>query len=169
MITSLLKWTKNIIITLRFSILSIFMTLFIVSLLTIITINYREASRTLLYTANSNAMSDVSTSINEEISQQISNTQKAMDIAGDEINLGIIDPNNFSDLINLTVSLANEFYIQEAIYWADTKGTFVDAEYEIPGSVKDSVTSVIIDRSGNKPVGHYIFRIIQENIASFTL
>ena len=163
MITSFLKNTKRIIITLRFSILSLFITLFVIAILAIIFINYKEASKTLLFTANA-LMRHVASSIDDEITTEITETRTAMAIASNQITLGSINTDDINDLVDLTVSIANQFYVQEAIYWGGANGIFVDAEYEIPNALKDSVTSKIIDRRVNPPTGKYFFRNYQGDI-----
>lgn len=171
MLKSFLETTKRFIVTLRFSILSLFVTLFVIAILTIIFINYKEASKTLLYTANA-LMRHVAYSVDDEITTEINQTLTAMGIASNQIMLGAINTDKVNDLIDLTFSIANQFYVQEAIYWGGANGLFVDAEYEIPGAVKDSVTSKIIDRRINPPGGKYLFRDYQGNIlrtTSFTV
>lgn len=161
---SLLKITKRLFFTLRFSMLSIFVSLFVIALMLSISINYKYDAKVILDSTNS-LMNQVSVTLNNSITDQIRGTIYQIKSSNNEIK-NVINTDNINTLINYTASIANDLSLQQAFYWGDEKGTFVNAEYDIPGAIKNTVTSRVIDRSINPPIGKYIYRDINGKIIS---
>lgn len=153
MIVSFLRQLKRTIVTLRFSILSIFVTLFVTAILLLICINYFRSSDAMLFTATK-LMHETSAALYDSFSDEIEKAQHDDRISATLIQQGILDPNNFPKMINYTVDLANQFYVVESAYWGDENGSSVIARYE----QNDSLTSEIIDRSKSPGIKYFLNR-----------
>lgn len=162
MFTSLYRFAKQILFSLRFSLLFIFVTLFAVALLLIIVINYEDDVKALAQSANE-LMNQVSLTLAGKLADQVQETTNDMRSVSSEIQ-NVIDPNDINTMVNYTVAFANGFSIQQALYWGDENGTFIDAEYDLPGSIDKSLTTQIIDRRTKNPIVKYIYRDLNGKI-----
>lgn len=156
---SFFRHIKHALITLRFSILSIFVTLFVAAILLIIAINYSHSSRTLSYTAT-NLLDESSTSFYNEFSKEINKAEHDDTFSATLIQGGVLKPNDLNEMTNYTFDLAYQFNLIESAYWANTNGTVVSARYEND----DSITTEIIDRETTPPTKKYIYRDVKGNV-----
>jgi adenylate cyclase len=163
---------KKILVSLRVSILSIFVMLFVTAMLILITINYVHSSRTLLFTADK-LMHEVSNSLYREFSREMSMALRDNELSAEFVMHDILNPNDLEEMTAYTLDLANRFYLVQATHWSDENGNYIIAAYE---EDDDSVTSEIYS-SKTKPPTHVIIHrnvkgdIIKkenlENVSSF--
>lgn len=153
MLRSFFEKISRGIITLRFSILSIFVSLFVTAILLLISINYVHSSATLLYTAN-NLMNDASSSIYEEFNDEVIKAERDNVFTVGLIHDGILNPDDITAMAQYTYELANQFNIVESAYWGDEKGNLIKARYE----PNDSITSEVINRNKIPATRKFIYR-----------
>lgn len=158
MIDFFLKKIKYI-ITLRFSILTIFVTLFVTAIILIAAINYIYSARTLLVVADK-LMQQTSRNLHNEFTNQIKRAMRDNEISAILVQQNLLNSKSTSEMMNYTVDIANKFYIAQATYWGDENGSIVDAEY-LPDN---SVMSEIIDRSKIPYTRKLIYRNIDGTI-----
>lgn len=163
MFSTLLQQLKYRIVTLRFSILSIFVVLFVTSISVIIYMNYLQASRDMLFTANQ-LMHEVSTSLYRELTREINAATRDSEVATQIIQNDVINLNDLNEVAEYTYHLANRFYLVQAAHWGDAKGNAVIASYE----PDDSLTTEIYNRMTTPPTGTIIKRDINGNVISKT-
>lgn len=120
---------KHFIVTLRFSILSIFITFFVAMILLLITLTYLRSSSTMLFVANK-LMTQVSSTIINDLHNRMSWSQDASQFSAQLIEQGVIDVNNEEELTHYFFQLIDRLNLAQAIYWADEKGRFIILERE---------------------------------------
>ncbi len=153
MYQSLAEKIRHILITLRVSILSIFVTLFVVSIITLIIINYYHSSNTLVSTSI-NLIQKISKSVFSKLDDEFNHAEQDDKAAADMIQEGLINPNNFTHMIDYTVMLTKQFDIINQIYWSDENGNVINARREFD----NIITSQVINRSIKPSYEKYIYR-----------
>lgn len=132
----LLHYITHFIISLKLSILSIFISLFTIASIIFMVISYNSASHYLIYTANQ-SMFDATESLNHKFQNEIALAERDANLTASLINQNILDVHDISNLIVYLYSISKQFKISQAIYWGDTNGNYISAEYE----EDDSITS----------------------------
>lgn len=132
---------KHFIVTLKVSILTIFITLFIFSMLAIITLSYFSSSRTLLYTADQ-LMQYFSFSLHERFVKEMDAVVSDNILSAKLVESGVVNVNDNDEMMKYLYILTQQFTIAQAIHWSDENGNFVSAEYADNGGI----ISQIIDR-----------------------
>ncbi|MHB1948067.1 MAG: adenylate/guanylate cyclase domain-containing protein [Gammaproteobacteria bacterium] len=150
---------KHFVVSLRFSILLIFITMFVVAFLLIILINYMSAAKTRVFAAEK-LMHEVSVSLNREFSREIEAAARDSMLSATLIEHKLLDVNNKSELVNYTYDLAFRFNIVQAAFWGDEKGNFVITEYE----PDDSLTSQVFDRNHQPITRMFLYRDLSGKI-----
>ncbi len=146
----LIQWSRKVMVTLRFSILTIFVTLFVLSMLVLITISHirfvqsmERLSFVLMQQASTNAFN--------QIQNRIQNAEMKSRSVAQLIKLSVVDFRNDTELVSYTVNfMKNEiglFSGIQAIAWGDVLGDFVMAEKKQDGKIQ----SEIIERSKKPP------------------
>lgn len=125
---------KHFIVTLKVSILTIFITLFIASMLSIITLSYFSSSRTLLYTADQ-LMQYFSFSLHERFVREMDIVVSDNILSAKLIESGVVNVNDGDEMMKYLYILAQQFTIAQAIHWSDENGNFVSAEYDDNGGI----------------------------------
>lgn len=159
MIDYVLKKIKNIIITLRLSILSIFVTLFVIAMLTLIALNYHQSSSALLFVANQ-IMERVSNRVDNQLTTEIQNAQNDSQLSIQLIQEGLVQPENQKQMVTYTLNLAYQFYLVQAVRWSDIKGNYIKAEYD----TDETIMTEIVNRTAVPPTIERIYRDVNLNI-----
>ena len=146
-------------VTLRFSILTIFITLFVSTVTIIATINYIYSARTLLFVANK-LMKQSSLNLHNEFINKIEKAMYDNETSAKLVEQNLLNPKSIPDMVEYTLDIANNFYIAQGTYWGDEDGSFIDAEYVND----DSVTSEAIDRSKKPYKRELIYRKVDGTI-----
>lgn len=154
---SFFQYIKNFLITLRFSILSIFVALFVVSIVFLIEINYKTSSDSLLFSAKS-LLTEVSANIYTELSREIAKAESDDLLSSQLIQDKTLNSNDIHELTNYTYELANQFNVVQAAYWGDENGNLINARYEPDDSI---ATEIVNRKSGAKTL---IYRDIKGNV-----
>lgn len=150
MFNALIQWSRKIVVTLRFSILAIFVSLFVASMLVLITvthIRFVQSTERLSF----QLMQQASASAFDHIQNQIQNAEIKSRSVAQLIKLSVVDFRDDAELITYTAHfMQNEIGLLsgiQAIAWGDTHGDFVMAEKKEDGQIY----STIIERSKNPP------------------
>ncbi len=159
MFQHLYQQLKRIIITLRFSILSIFITLFAVAMISLITVNYLHAMHILLVSSNQ-LMEKTSSLLFEKIKDEMNHAEKDTQFSANLIQQHLIDSTNIAAMTEYTYQLTSLFDLAEQSYWSNENGTLIDAKYED----NDTVTTELINRDHSPATKFYLIRNTQGNI-----
>lgn len=152
---------SRIIITLKFSILSIFITLFAAASIVLMMISYNSSSKDIMFTANK-SMHDITQSLHQVFIAEMNMAQRDVMVTTSLINAKVLDVKNVKSMIDYFFSLAWQFNIVQAIYWGDVKGNYISAEYKDD----DSIISHYDNASANPPTEMTIDRDVKGNITS---
>lgn len=155
----LINLINHIIVTLKFSILSIFITFFLAASLFLMTLSYKSSSDDIFYIANK-SMEDITHSLHQLFLSEINRAQRDSDITVALIKGRILDVNQPNELLYYFYYLAEYFNIVQAIYWGDPNGNYISAEYEDD----DSITSHHINRLIQEPTELIITRDVKGNV-----
>jgi adenylate cyclase len=148
---------KKITVTLRFSILTIFITLFVSAMLAIIVLTYFRSAASLTE-LGFRLIQESSIIAFKEINDELLNAEIKNKSAAEVFHLGIVDPKNKPEidgyLLNLLQNESALFPIVHSIFWGDVDGSFVMSEKIEEGGLR----SEVIDRSGKLPTRKIIER-----------
>lgn len=150
MLDSLIQRSKSFMVTLRFSILAIFVTLFVLSMAVLITITHirfvgsmERLSFELMQEASDNAFN--------QLQNRIQSAEMKSRSVAQLIKLSVVDFRNDAELMSYTIHfMQNEMSLFsgiQAIAWGDTAGDFVMAEKK----KDDQIFSEVIERTKNPP------------------
>lgn len=131
---------KNSYVSLRFSILSVFISLIIVITLLIIGIRSIAFEDELTYTARA-LMEDVSNAVLRELNFRINLVESQGRFAASLIADKIVDPNS-EDISSYTYYLINSIPIVHSAYWGDEAGNFVHTKKMADGSLDTEIINV---------------------------
>jgi len=158
---------KRFLFSLRFSILTIFITLFVISISTLIIIAYSRFLTNTSYTAL-NLMEDASGSVLHELINNLNDTEMASQFSSENIQRGILNSNNLNDLTNYTFNLihstSKEIPNLYQAAWGDEQGNSVEAEKEPDGTIMNDN----VDRTQVPPIHLLIYRDLSGNIIKKT-
>ncbi len=150
-------------VTLRFSILSIFIILFLLSMLSLILlthIRFTQSMTTLAF----DLMDNASASIFQQIYDEIKDVEVKSNATAELIKSGVINPEDKPKFVAYTVNLLQQemeiFPIVQSIIWGDEFGNFIMANRQDNGSIY----SEIIDRASTPPTRTFIDRDIFGNL-----
>lgn len=147
------KKLKHIVVTLRFSILSIFIVLYIISIVIIITLNYIFSAKSLLFTANQ-LMNRISTEIYNDFSSELKTAESDNALSAQLFQDNLINSNDYDVITRYTYVLAQKFNLVQAAYWVDDNGNFVLTKYE----PDDSLTTIAYNISKHPEAKQIISR-----------
>lgn len=159
MIRFLCAKIKNALVTLRFSILSIFVSLFVLSISLLTAINYMHSTQSLIFTANQ-MMQNASSTLVDQFSREIAKAEHDDTFTSRLIEQDILDPSDIPQMTKYTFDLANQFSIVESAYWGGEDGNVINARYEDD----DSIATEIIDRTKKKYIKYYLYRDVDGKV-----
>ncbi len=155
MLDSLIKWSRKVVVTLRFSILAIFVTLFIISMMVLITITQIRFIHSMERLSIS-LMQQASITAFTKIHNQIKNAETKSYSIAQLIKLSVIDLNNSSEIVSYTTNFMenemNLFSSIRSISWGDTHGDFIITERRRD----NKIYTEIINRE-KRPFFHKVF------------
>lgn len=158
MLQYLIEKTKNILITLKVSILTIFITLFIITTATIVILRTIIFEQELTYTAIA-LMKQISNSVLRELNAAISPIEINAKFTEQLIRSGVLRENT-EDLTDYTYYLVKTMPLVQAAYWSSINGNNVGANKEQNGTI----TTEIFVRD-KKPQSHtWIYRDINGKV-----
>src|SRR3990167_6876652 len=141
---SILK-LKSTGVTLRFSILSIFVTLLLITMLSLIALMHYRFVKNMMSTSF-DLMQEASSAAFQQVTEDMETAEARSAGTARLMQLNVIDVHNLDEVVAYTTDLIlREAIISpsiESIYWADENGTFVMAERAANGTI----TSEIINR-----------------------
>lgn len=134
---------KHFVITFRASILSVFISLFVVIIGILIFITSYRFSIAVSYTAFG-LMEKASHSVFEKVTGQMQRATMLSELSADLIESSMIDQSNLDHIAQYTYHVMNQETKQnssiEGAYWADEKGDFVWSQRLKDGTIKSEIT-----------------------------
>ncbi|OGT47868.1 MAG: hypothetical protein A3E83_03355 [Gammaproteobacteria bacterium RIFCSPHIGHO2_12_FULL_41_20] len=141
MLKNLLNNAKHFVITLWVSMLTLFTSLFVITILIILWLNNAHYTTSIRYIALA-LMNQTTTMIMNEINNGITLAEKRISATSALINQGIVNVNNISELATYTYILQHESFlpIAQAIVWGDAHGNAV-ATQALPNGIVTDITT----------------------------
>ncbi|MBX3709368.1 MAG: adenylate/guanylate cyclase domain-containing protein [Gammaproteobacteria bacterium] len=130
----MIELINRIIVTLKFSILSIFISLFVLTSAVLISIDYKSSSDHIIYSANQ-SMQDITKSLNQLFVSEITLAQRDAEVTASLILGQVLNTEDINEMIQYFYTLAAGFNIVQSVYWGDINGNYVSAEYEDDNSI----------------------------------
>lgn len=150
---------KDLKFTLRFSMLSIFLTLFVVTMLTMVTVTsmrFYESMSSL----SKQQMQQVTSLVNQKLMSLITPAESGSSLSQLLIENNIIDVKDTKQLATATLRLLAVIPHAAMVYWGDEKGNFIIARLENDGTI----STEIIDRKVTPITSTHIYRDHQFNV-----
>ncbi len=146
MLHALVEKTKYIAFTLRFSILSIFVTFFLIAMITLILFTYNRFTDSMAM-ISFNLMKQVSSTAFHQIENEMRHTELKCKSAAHLFAENVINTDKLSSVLDyITNFMQNEqplFPSVQSVFWGDESGSFVMSEKQKNGTI----ASEMIDRS----------------------
>lgn len=139
-------------VTLRFSILSIFISFFIVILIVLMSIFYFHISE-LVHRAAFLLMRETSYGIIEELNLQLYPEGAASQLSAKNIRQQVIDTHDQKKMIAYIVHVLKGLPLAQGAYWSDVNGSFIFIRKNINGTF----TAEIINRGVQPPTSNIIY------------
>lgn len=133
-------WCNHVIVTLRFSILSIFISIFVIAMMILMSLSYRHSSRDIVFIGKQ-SMDDVTKSLQQKFKSDFQLAERDASITSLLLTRHILNPDDLNVMINYFYSLAEHFNIVQGIYWGDVDGNYVSAEYQEDETIDSYYTS----------------------------
>ncbi|MCB1828480.1 MAG: cache domain-containing protein, partial [Coxiellaceae bacterium] len=146
-------------ISLQFSMLSIFLTLFILTMMTIIAVTTYRLYESMIIISKQQ-MDQVTTMVTDQLNAQLHPAEGASNLTKELIQNNILDINNTNQMLNYTVELLDTLPDAAMVYWGDQEGNFIISRQEPDGTL----SSEIISRKGGKAVSTFIKRDKDKNV-----
>ncbi|OGT42046.1 MAG: hypothetical protein A3F42_02265 [Gammaproteobacteria bacterium RIFCSPHIGHO2_12_FULL_37_34] len=143
---------RGYVVTLRFSLLSIFITLFAIMILTLFSVFYFHISNILLQ-AGLLLMERDSHTIVHELDLQLQPITSASELSANNIRENIIDPRNEKELMGYLTHVLNKLPLTHAVYWGGVTGDFYYARHEPNGGMM----TAIVNRHTTPPSNTYFY------------
>jgi adenylate cyclase len=140
MLRRLIHFLKYYPISLRLSILSIFLTLFLIAILLLTGFMAFRFNKLLEYTSFA-LMDHVSASLLEEIQTEIVPVKRASQLTAKLIEDDVLNPDKERELVNYTVDLLNAIPIVQRMAWGDEQGDYIISYREEDGTVTTETCS----------------------------
>lgn len=139
----MLQKLRHFVITFKTSILSVFISLFVIATFTLISITSYRFSVTLSYTAF-NLMEKTSNAVIEKIVSQMQRASMLSELSADLIESNVVDQRKLSYIANYTFHLMNQESKKnssiEGAYWADEQGNYVYSQRLKDNTIKSEIT-----------------------------
>ena len=161
-IKKMLYQIKTFIVTLKFSILFIFISLFIVACTVLITINYISSSNDIIYIENQ-SMKQTTEFLHHLFINEINAAERDAKLTASLMKRNVINPDDLEEIMNHFYILAEKFNLSQSISWGDVNGNYVKAEYEDD----DSISTSFIKKNAAQPVELLIKRDPKGNIIKY--
>lgn len=127
-LTKFIHYTRHALVSFRFSILSIFITLFVIACGILILVGYKNSSLDIIYTANQ-SMRNITQSLDRVFMSEINLIERDASVSAALIKRKILNLNNPREMSNYFYILTEYFKMAHEIYWSDTQGNYISAIY----------------------------------------
>jgi len=151
---------KNFIVTLRVSILAIFVILFVAGIFSLIFISYIRSTENMSYIALRLMQQLSSTVFYDIVDDKLGPVEFEARFSAELAEQGIIDPKRFDEWVMYTMDLVRRVPILQSAYWGDESGSYVIAREENDSSI----TTEIINRQVTPAIHQFIYRDPKGNI-----
>lgn len=143
---------KKGIVSLRFSILSIFLSLFIATILLLTSLTFFRAKEAMLFTA-SELLAEISNSILFQINEETTEVAKELTQSLQLIRQNALDVGDLYKLSAYLTSLGNRYNIVKSTYWAGEDGKIIFAETK----TNDEIAVTLVDYKKDPHLINLIF------------
>jgi adenylate cyclase len=140
-------------ISLKVSVLGLFLTLFIATILTILLITSLRAYRSQIVLSKQQ-METVTAEVQRELLTILNPAEQSASLVVKLIERDTIDLNNKKQVEDFSVELLSSLTNAAMVYWSDIKGNFIIARNEADGTI----SSEIINREASPPTDIRIYR-----------
>ncbi|OGT38547.1 MAG: hypothetical protein A3F11_04645 [Gammaproteobacteria bacterium RIFCSPHIGHO2_12_FULL_37_14] len=144
--------TRGYVVTLRFSLLSIFISLFVTMMLVLFSLFYFHMQGILLQ-AGLLLMEKDSHAIMHELDLQLQPVASTSEVSANNIREHIVDPKNETELMRYLMHVLKQLPLTYAVYWGGTTGDFYYARREPQGKFM----MAIVNRHGATPTNTYFY------------
>jgi adenylate cyclase len=154
---------KHTVLTLRFSILSIFISLFVFAMLIVVGITYYRFSGSISYVALS-LMRQASSQVYDDIADELRDVELESQFSAHLIGGGTLDHRHQQELIDYTHGVmsveAGTLPSVQSVFWGDETGSFISSEK----ADDNSISSEVINRMLAVPTREILYRNLQGRI-----
>ncbi len=133
---------KNFKISLRFSVIGLFLSLFVATILTIVTFTTYRFYQTQLIISQQQ-MRNVSEAVRHELRGLLRPAEESTALMVQLIKNGAIKPSDSQQMLEFTEQLLSSIPNAAMVYWGDVQGNFIISRHE----ADDTVSSEIINRA----------------------
>jgi len=156
---------KNIMITMRLSILSVFISLYVISMVLLIAFTYTRFVSVMTY-VSIELMKKTSNAVYTEFMDELKNVQAASRLSAELVRTKVVNPNDQQQLMLYTLNLLRTqletLPSVQSDYWGNESGSLVLASKEADGSF----SSLFINQPKQKIGSSYIHRNLEGKIIS---
>jgi adenylate cyclase len=150
---------KDFKISLKFSVLGLFLTLFIATILTIVMITSMRFYRSQMVISNQQ-METVSREVQRELLAALHPAEQSSQLAVKLIENNTVDLSTPAEMKDFSLQLLKTITNAAMVYWGDNKGNFTISRRE----PDETISSEIIRRSATPPTDTYFYRDKAEKI-----
>jgi adenylate cyclase len=150
---------KDFKISLKFSVLGLFLTLFIATILTIVLITSLRFYRSQIVLSKQQ-MEAVSGEVQRELLAVLHPAEQSAGLVVKLIEKNTINVNNQAQVEDFSMQLLKSITNAAMVYWGDAKGNFIISRNEADGTI----SSELINRNVTPPTDTYIYRDVAGNV-----
>lgn len=144
---------KNFKISLKVSVLGLFLTLFVATILTIVLVTSLRFYKSQMVISDQQ-METVAREVQRELSGVLHPAEQSAQLAVKLIESDTIDLNTPSEMEDFSLELLKTITNAAMVYWGDIRGNFIISRRE----ADNTISSEIINRSATHPTDLYIYR-----------
>lgn len=150
---------KDFKISLKVSVLGLFLTLFIATILTIVLITSMRFYRSQMVISDQQ-METVAREVQRELIGVLHPAEQSSNLAVKLIGSDTVDLNTTAEMEDFSLELLKTIPNAAMVYWGDTQGNFIVSRRESD----NTISSEIINRGATPPTDNYIYRDSSEKV-----
>ncbi|RDI41680.1 adenylate/guanylate cyclase domain-containing protein [Aquicella lusitana] len=151
--------TTQFIVTLRFSLLFIFMTLFVITIITLFSVFYFHVSDLVMRAAYL-LIDKESYAIINDLNIHLYPVEEASEFTGELVREKVLDVDDVDEMQEYLLHFLKRFALVSGVYWGDINGNFIYSRKENNGNI----TNIFIDQRAKPATETLLYRDKQENI-----
>lgn len=164
MFNDLLYKIKTVIVTLRFSILSVFIILFVITLSMLVSIFYFHMFK-IVERAGMLLLNEVSYSVQDELYAQLKPEELEAQLTVRNVRHGVIDVNNQTELTAYMVHMLKELPLAQGAFWGGMQGNFA----YVRKAPRGQFSAEFINREAKPPIDQHLLLDSKHNILKQTV
>ena len=157
---------KNIVVSLRFSLLAIFISIFIMMMILLVSIFYLHTSD-LINNASVLLLDETSDTVLQEIDSHIDPVVASVEFSIGNIQTRVVDIRDKNETMNYLMHILAKLPLAQGIYFADMNGNFIYAKKEMDGNIVTGYVDHEMKTSTNTMIKYdSLFRETQRSTSS---